>query len=104
MRKISYLLTLLLMLTPLTETLGRAQNTGKQATTVEHLRTRIEMLLFRSKACATIIFFFSSRRRHTSFSRDLEFRRVLFRSRVFAFADPIRRGSGRRRRTRGSGR
>src|SRR5690606_39989102 len=27
-----------------------------------------------------LVFFFSSRRRHTRFSRDLEFRRVLFRS------------------------
>src|SRR6266511_1554009 len=54
MKKISYLLTLLLLLAPLTETLGRAQNTGKQATTVEHLRTRIAKLGVGSKARATI--------------------------------------------------
>ena len=54
MKKISLVLSLLLLLAPVTQTLGAGQKTARQATTKEPIRSRVAKLGVRSKARATI--------------------------------------------------
>jgi len=54
MKKISCLLSVLLLLALVTKTLGAGQKTDKPATTIEHIRSRVAKLGVGSKARATI--------------------------------------------------
>jgi len=54
MKKISCLLSLLLLLAPVTQTLGAGQKPDRQATTIEHVKSRVAKLGVGSKARATI--------------------------------------------------
>jgi hypothetical protein len=54
MKKISWLLSLLLLLAPVTQTLGAGQKTDRQAPTIEHIKSRVAKLGVGSKARATI--------------------------------------------------
>src|SRR2546422_691716 len=54
MKKISLVLSLLLLLAPVTQTLGVGQKTDRQATTIEHIKNRVAKVGVGSKGRATI--------------------------------------------------
>jgi len=54
LKKISWSLSLLLLLAPVTQTLGAGQKTDRQATNIEHIKSRVAKLGVGSKARATI--------------------------------------------------
>ena len=54
MKTISWLLSVLLLLAPVTQTLAVGQNTVRQATTIERMKNRVAKLGVGSKARATI--------------------------------------------------
>src|SRR5437870_10331846 len=54
MRKLSVLLSVLLLLAPVTQTLAAGETTDQPATTIEHIKSRVAKLGVRSKARATI--------------------------------------------------
>jgi len=54
MKKLSCLLSVLLLLAPVTQTLAARQKTDRPATTIEHIKSRVAKLGVGSKARATI--------------------------------------------------
>ena len=54
MKTISWILSVLLLLAPVTQTLAVGQNTVRQATTIERMKNRVAKLGVGSKARATI--------------------------------------------------